>query len=98
MKEMDIKDLEDKIDHASILMYQNHENDAMKEMSELFPYLDEIINDNLIKFDSKVARFSISTMKELIDAYKNADMLCMADCLQEKILLIVELFNTVIEA
>lgn len=93
MEEMDIKDLENKIDHASILMYQNQEKEALREMSELFPYLKKIISESMLYHDNQIVTFSILTMNELIDAYKNTDMLQMADCLQGKVLMILKLYE-----
>lgn len=91
---MELEQMKTKIDQVSILLYQNKEHEAIDEINELLVAIQEIIA-NTITLDEQVSLFAINAMRELLEAYQNADMLCMADCLQGKILLWIEMLEMI---
>lgn len=91
------------IDEISVILYQNKEHDALKKLNEFFSDLQELTN-NLIQMDmekeekEKVTTYIKIMYEELFDGYKNKDMLCMADCLQQDITMLAELYRIKMES
>lgn len=83
--------LSKKIDDISVLLYQNQEKEAMEEMPALIREIQEMAQRIRKKCQDVPEAFVVSTIRELVESYKMRDMLAMADCLQQKALLMVEL-------
>lgn len=91
---MGLEQMKAKIDQTSILLYQNKEHEAIDEINGLLVAIQEILA-NTRTLDEQVSLFAINAMREFLEAYQSADMLGMADCLQGKILLWIEMVEMI---
>lgn len=91
------------IDEISLNLYQNKEHDALEELNDFFVNLQEL-TDNLIQMDmekeekERTIQYIKIMYEELYDGYKNKDMLCMADCLQQDVTILSEFYRIKIGA
>lgn len=94
---MDKDTLIHKIDEVSIMLYQNREQEAVEQVAELLPVLQQAGKGILQRAykteeEQELDVFIASILRELIEGYRNKDMLYLADCLQQKGILLAELY------
>lgn len=94
---MEVTALQKEIDEISIMMYQNREQEALKQFGEFSQKLNKV-TDALLDMQKGSAEemysFIIRMYQTLNQAYQHKDMLGMADCLQEYATLAVELYKS----
>ena len=85
----------EKIDTISMMLYQNKEQEAMQEVAALLEIVQKM-GQRLLEMRKDVPEvFIVSTIRELLEAYQRKDMLAMADCLQQKVLLMTEFAESI---
>lgn len=94
---MDKDTLVHRIDEVSIMLYQNREQEAVEQVAELLPVLQQAGKDILRRAykpeeEKELDVFIASVLRELIEGYRNKDMLYLADSLQQKGILLAELY------
>lgn len=93
---MDMIKVQAKIDEISVMLYQNREQQALEQvgifLGELKYLTDELQQANCADIE-QIQIYILQMYQELYDAYANKDMLGMADCLQDKVMLITELYR-----
>lgn len=94
---MDKDTLVHRIDEVSIMLYQNREQEAVEQVAELLPVLQQAGKDilqraNKTEEEKELDVFIASVLRELIEGYRNKDMLYLADSLQQKGILLAELY------
>ena len=94
---MEVVTLQEEIDEISVMMYQNREQEALKQFGVLSQKLKKV-TDALLDVQEgdkgEISSFIICMYQTLNQAYQHKDMLGMADCLQEYATLAVELYKS----
>lgn len=93
---MDIAALQEEIDQISIAFYQNREGEGLEQVRLLLPQLKTVTDalsepgdDN----DPQILYYIARMYQNFNEAYRQRDMLGMADCLQEYAASVVELYG-----
>lgn len=92
--------LQEKIEQVGIMLYQNKEQKALESFGRIFPELKRV-SDILLALPMEeeerenLERLTVTVFRELLDGYKQKDMLCMADCLMGKASLLVGLYTKI---
>lgn len=74
-------------------LYQNRELEALQQVKELLPVLQEMIQKLVAEqINNDTMRF-FQMLKELVENFKNQDMLGMADCLQENVFDLIRYYS-----
>ncbi len=92
--------LQEEIDAVSVILYQNREQEALEQIGPLFGKL-KAVSDALLQTNEdreQIEAFVSEMYKVLLEAYRQKDLLGMADCLQEKVTLAVELYQIKFQA
>lgn len=93
---MDIAALQEEIDQVSIAFYQNREEEGLEQVGLLLPKL-KTVTDALSETgdggDPQILYYIARMYQNFNEAYKQRDMLGMADCLQEYAASVVELYR-----
>lgn len=79
-----------RVNSTAYLLYQNKEVDGITEVGELMVVFQKMIKCMSEEQVNEVGQFAVMMMKELMEAYKNQDVLGMADCLMQKATLFVQ--------
>ena len=82
----------EKIEGTIYLLYQNREAEGMTAVKEWLRVFQELLSDSEHIQDGEVKRFGILMLRELLDAYRNRDIMEMADCLEEKSSLFIQAY------
>jgi len=94
---MEILEFQRQIDDVSIALYQNREKDALEAIPEILQTLNAVIQrleQTAMGANEQIKSYILLMYKELYEAYTQKDMLGIADCMQEKVLLVLELYKT----
>lgn len=93
---MDVTALQEEIDQVSIAFYQNREQEGLEQVRLLLSEL-KTVTDALSGFgdsdDHQTLHYIAMMYQTFNEAYKQRDMLGMADCLQEYASSVVELYR-----
>lgn len=81
-----------RIEDTAKMLYQNKEQEGLKDTEELIKILQFMISNLTEEQLQEAGEFSIIMIKELLEAYQSCDMLAIADCLLEKARLFVTFY------
>ena len=81
---MDKKKLIEKANETAVLLYQNREKEGMQGIRELLIVFQNKVQTMAQQQDKEV-EIALSALKELLENYKNQDVMGMADWLMKKI-------------
>lgn len=89
---MNEKELLNEIEEISQKLYQNREHEGIEAVAKLLGVFQSLISSQTPEQSALGGNFALVMLRELLDAYQNADMLQMADCLTEKAVLFVQFY------
>lgn len=81
---MDKKKIIEKTNETAVLLYQNREKEGMQGIRELLIVFQNKVQTMAQQQDKEV-EIALSALKELLENYKNQDVMGMADWLMKKI-------------
>lgn len=89
---MTMKELQDKTQEAADLLYANYEKEGMEMAAELLGPIQQQIElligvfSNMAADTQKEEQWLINCLKQLVEAYKNCDIIKQADLLKYEVL------------
>lgn len=83
---MEKKEIIKKTEQTICMLYQNREIEAIKNVTELLPLYQELVQEMYVKQEQERTLAYLQNLKELVECYKEQDMLGMADKLREYLL------------
>ena len=89
---MDENVLQKKISETVIALYQNREQEAMKQVKELLLIFQNMIQNQTSEQVQAAGNFALLMLRELLESYQNQDMIGMADCLLGKAVLFTQFY------
>lgn len=89
---MNQTELMQSVSDTAKMLYQNREHEGLEQAENIIKVLQQLVKNQSQEQMQAAGTFSVAMMRELMEAYQNSDVMAVADCLMEKVVLFIPFY------